>query len=1717
MAGGKIDILVEPDTKGFEGKMNSKLGGLVGTAAKAGVGIAAALGGAFVTAGFNRLNSIDQAEAKLAGLGHTADGVAGIMDNALGAVKGTAFGLGEAAEVAASAVAANVQPGKDLERVLTLTGDAATIAGSSMSEMGDIFNKVATSGKIQGDVINQLGQQGIPILQLLADEMGVTAEEAQKMASAGEISFDRFLNAIETGMGGAALEAGETFRGSMDNLWAAVGRVGAEFLKPGFQEAPGIISAITDKVDELAPKARLAGETLKILGTDAANALMPAAQSAGNLGSNLTGLIIPAAGAWAAMRVNRWSGLSKHLDAGGRSMKGLGQSASEAQSFFSSAGMEINRATGYLVAMEERRPGIARMGAAYRDNGADLRALGTVTMATADTHVGLARDMTMARGAAQRFGGVLGGSVMAGMTGLQNAGRGLIGFLGGPWGAAFTVAGLAVGHLANQHVKSAAEVAAHKIEQDNLRASLDQTTGAITEQTSELVLQGLVESGAIDTLREWGVSQDTARLAAEGNTAAIRQVEAAFHAQIQEVASGIHEWEQYGDALSDAGISLEDFTGMLAEGGADNLERLNEALEGTGQSIDPERWEFMQDWFRDVGDEAFAARDKILGNADALEELGDQIQADALRDLADSMEQTAAVADLLGDAITGIPDDKTVTVAADAMTAETREMLEEMGIDVSAPMNGEVHVTFPMGHEIITLLDDMGVKLGGLPDGNIEVQNNSPEVEAQLEDLGIKVRHMEDGTVQINLDDEDTQNRLMELGMLAQDPITGQFVLTSNASTVFEELNGLNAADTTANHTQEDNVEGVVSLIKGELDGGNADSKSDHTQDDNVTEVRNRIRDTLDNGNANSSSTHTIYEQRVPAGSSRGSSTDNAEGSVRYNAMGSVQRANHGLLSQQDAMIAAGGSWVVWGEDETGGESFVPHHPSKRKRSTQIMVETADIFGMDLIDRASGEMIGRDGSSVGPVPGSRKHFNEGAVRATGGGTSRAAQYGQIEDEDDTRTNDNRESGIDRAFNELGHRTGNPYGWGATSYATTDCSGEVSLWHRALIDATPREARQGNTDSLLDGAWPDLRRGTDGKFIVGTNRTHMVAQLDGVNIESGGNGIQIGAGATSPYNLSGATLYYLPDELIVGGTGSAGSSRSRGSSSSYDNRMSEEEREAQRLEDMAASSQPRLARSNTELAPDPIVSAMLNGANDPNGVKELTRAGSWTERFGLSHNANAEDQLTEFLLWAYGQQTEPDQELARAFNADNDPTGIRSMIEAGVWTDRFGDHYRAGKDSQVVKAVHAARINGGYQTIRLRELQDELDNVPGSASELAQKVAGNAARDITRDVLGVLGHDDEFGPLIELGFLLGSRASTQEAAVDGSGRIVIEDTTNTAEPTDAPRPASTLTSGEADELQQTGQEVYDAARGTEQWRPEIERALSITGNPQTWAPSMEDQGDIESGGDPGAMGPNSSEGRPAGVWQVKPGTYEAYRDPLLVDDVHDVLSNGVAALNYMVSRYGENVWPAAAGYYLGGSVKRGKTGNRGPKDDIPAWLMEDEFVVNAEAARGNEAFLTALNDGADSAHLLAEAGVQAGTMGAEMGLSGAATMARTATSMMGPQGAALAPMINVAEMFGGAAIEQASDAASQFAASSIDGVANSLAQFVAGERYTHADNRRMVADMVPQGAAAPAAAQSQGSGRTGGDLNVQAKGYDRRAMVAAARELKNRERWESGFG
>lgn len=231
--------------------MGSRLGGAL---KKSAVGTGVAAGGllaASLTKGIGRLTAIEAAESKLSGLGNSAADVSSIMENANAAVKGTAYGLDEAATTAAMAVASGIKPGTELEGVLTTVADTAAIAGTSMSEMGNIFGSVAARGKLQGDDMMQLTSRGIPVLQLLGEELGKTSEEVSDMVSKGEIDFKTFEAAMSSGVGGAAKTAGETTQGAFANMGAAAGRLGATLAGPFYDQAAGAFTGVTDALDAM--------------------------------------------------------------------------------------------------------------------------------------------------------------------------------------------------------------------------------------------------------------------------------------------------------------------------------------------------------------------------------------------------------------------------------------------------------------------------------------------------------------------------------------------------------------------------------------------------------------------------------------------------------------------------------------------------------------------------------------------------------------------------------------------------------------------------------------------------------------------------------------------------------------------------------------------------------------------------------------------------------------------------------------------------------------------------------------------------------------------------------------------------------------------------------------------------------------------------------------------------------------------------------------------------------------------------------------------------------------------------------------------------------------------------------------------------------------------------------------------------------------------------
>lgn len=322
--------------QGIASKASSAMGA-VGNAVKGiatgavTVGIAGI--GTALTAGFSRLNAIDTASAKLRGLGNDAKSVDAIMANATASVKGTSFGLGEAATVAASAVAAGIKPGEQLETMLKGVANVAAATGGTMEETGSVFNKVAATGKAYTDNINQLSDRGLPIWQALADKLGVTTDEVREMASKGKIDFQTFSDAAASTAGTVATEMGTTVPAAFANLKASIGRIGANLLDGVFGKLGPLIQAATKALGPMEDMAKGLGSAIgDVLGPAIDRVtgwLTKLGEGAGGITgklSGMSGVIAPVAAAFGALGLGGVGPLLTKIPILGEAFGGLANS-----------------------------------------------------------------------------------------------------------------------------------------------------------------------------------------------------------------------------------------------------------------------------------------------------------------------------------------------------------------------------------------------------------------------------------------------------------------------------------------------------------------------------------------------------------------------------------------------------------------------------------------------------------------------------------------------------------------------------------------------------------------------------------------------------------------------------------------------------------------------------------------------------------------------------------------------------------------------------------------------------------------------------------------------------------------------------------------------------------------------------------------------------------------------------------------------------------------------------------------------------------------------------------------------------------------------------------------------------------------------------------------------------------------------------------------------
>ena len=514
---------------------------------------AAAMGGAILTKGWNRLTAIDTAQAKLKGLGHDAENIEKIMDSANKSVSGTAFGLADATTVAANLVAQNIKPGEELAQVLTNVADASAIAGISLTEMGSIYTKIAAGDSVMAEELNQLGDRGLPILNMLAEEMGTTAGAVRDLASEGAIGFAEFDSAIQRSLGGSAQAMGSSIIGTLDNVGAAAGRLGAALQAPVMG---GVQSG--------------------------ANAAIGALNS-------LTGTVNSLIGAWDSLPDSVKTVVSA-MAAGTVASKALDSSMGQA------ALGGIKSFTTGIVGSEGAVTGWAKnIRGAFMDASKHQRSLANDATASA---MAMSNGWDFADRQVSAFGHTVVGTMQGSAAAVKTGVSGIVNALGGPLMLGLSAATWAIGEMVaeSQNMKRITELSeeasgatSHLWEELAANAKSGDITASIgaVESSLQSFLDTQKEIAETDTSRVWGfLANEIKGAGRELNIFGDSPSWDDTRQELYDLWDTQDEAKAFNETLENTGLSLEDLS-RAATGSRSNFESVMEILQQAGEETAP--------------------------------------------------------------------------------------------------------------------------------------------------------------------------------------------------------------------------------------------------------------------------------------------------------------------------------------------------------------------------------------------------------------------------------------------------------------------------------------------------------------------------------------------------------------------------------------------------------------------------------------------------------------------------------------------------------------------------------------------------------------------------------------------------------------------------------------------------------------------------------------------------------------------------------------------------------------------------------------------------------------------------------------------------------------------------------------------------------------------------------------------------------------------------
>jgi len=276
---GSIKIGVNVDEAGAKTGL-TRLEGLVAASAKvigaAVVAVGTAIGtgiGKIAGAGIAFNKEVEMYEASFATMLGSAEKADAMLGNLREFAAKTPFELGDLAKGAQTLMQFGIA-GEDVEDTLHMLGDIAQGNTEKFNGLAVVFGQVASAGRMNGQDLMQMINQGFNPLNVIAEQTGESMESLRDRMAKGEISFEMVAEAMRT-----ATDEGGMFFNAMENQSRTL---------------EGQISTLADGFN------MFAGEAMASVSAGLTDSVLPALNS---VVDSFTALIMGQEGATAAIQV----------------------------------------------------------------------------------------------------------------------------------------------------------------------------------------------------------------------------------------------------------------------------------------------------------------------------------------------------------------------------------------------------------------------------------------------------------------------------------------------------------------------------------------------------------------------------------------------------------------------------------------------------------------------------------------------------------------------------------------------------------------------------------------------------------------------------------------------------------------------------------------------------------------------------------------------------------------------------------------------------------------------------------------------------------------------------------------------------------------------------------------------------------------------------------------------------------------------------------------------------------------------------------------------------------------------------------------------------------------------------------------------------------------------------------------------------------------------